>query len=310
MYKSNISFGRRFKWLTSRVGVIYVILLFFCLTCVDLKTLDERINVRRLNQAVPNFTYMINFSMDKNGKQVVPWAPYKNYFELIFRYNPDDVIIKQLLGYVDFYTGQEQKAIDLFKSSAEMKGHLLFWSNYNLGVLYYKNGMWAQAAEYLLKVINLNPQLTMLLMRDSLVYKQIFLTPAFTYNLEDEINNAKSKAYILLLSSLHHMEQYDKMIAVYKLAITNKDLLYKDAFYYYGGLSFYETGQMEKAFLFFQKSLTLEKDNPDVYDYIANIYQKAGQLQYAREFLQVSYALHQKKDPRFPYDAQVNLRFF
>ena len=67
---------------------------------------------------------------------------------------------------------------------------------------------------------------------------------------------------------------------------------------------------MEKAFLLFQKSLTIEKNNPDVYFYIANIYQKAGQFDQARALLQVSLALHQKNDPRFPYDSHVNLRFF
>ena len=69
-------------------------------------------------------------------------------------------------------------------------------------------------------------------------------------------------------------------------------------------------GQMGKAVLLFEKSLTIEKNNPDVYYYLADIYQNAGQLEQSKEFLQVSYALHQKNDPRFPYDKQTYLRFF
>ena len=312
MYKPNISLAlaRSFKWLASRVAVIYVILFLVCLTCVDLKTLDNRIKVRRLNQAVPNFTDMINFSMDKIKGQEVDWAPYKNYFELILRYLPDDKAAKQLLGYVDCYTGQEEKAIALFKSSALMNGHLLFWSNYNLGVLYYKKGMWPQAVEYLSKAILANSGLNVFLIQNSIIYKQILSYSVFSYSLDDRINTAKSKAYVLLLSSLHYMGQYDQMIAMSKLAIENQNLFYKDDFYYYAGVAFYETGQIQKAFLLFQKSLTIEKNNPDVYYYIANIYQKAGQLERARDFLQVSYALHQKNDPRFPYEAKVNLCFF
>jgi hypothetical protein len=67
---------------------------------------------------------------------------------------------------------------------------------------------------------------------------------------------------------------------------------------------------MDKAFLFFQESLTIEKNDPDVYYYMANICQRAGQQQQARDFLQISYLLHRKNDPRFPYEAKVNLRFF
>lgn len=298
------------QWLISRVGVIYVIIFIFSLTCVDFKMLDMRIKTRHLNDAIPDFSDMIVFSKDRSSEKNINWNPYKNYFELIRSYMPSDLVSRQLLGYVDFYSGEEQKAIELFKSSSEIDGHLLFLSNYNLGVLYYKKQMWPQAAEYLLKAITSNTQLGILLMNNSIVYKQIFISPYFKYSLNDELNDAQSRAYILLLSSLHYLGQYDKMILIANAAIGNQNLSYKDAFYFYEGLGFYEMGQIQKAFLLFGKSLTLEKDNPDVYYYIASIYQRGGELKQAQYFLQTSYALHQKNDPRFPYDKQLNLCFF
>ena len=309
MYKSNISLAQTFRWLTGRVAVIYVILFLFFITCVNLKTLDDRIKVRRLNQAVPNFDDMINSSMGKNEK-AVDWAPYQHYFELILRYLPDDKLARQLLGYVDCYAGKEDKAIALFKGSVLMNGHLLFWSNYNLGVLYYKKGMWPQAAQYLLKAVSSNPQLTVLLMENSILYRQISINPYFKYSLKDEIYDAQSHAYILLLSSLYNLKQYDKVIILSNLALENQNLSYKDAFYFYEGLVLFEAGQMDRSFLLFQKSLSVQKDNPEAYYYIANIYQKTGQIEQARDFLQVSYLLHRRNDPRFPYEAQTDLRFF
>ncbi len=159
------------------VGVIYVILFIFCLTCVDLKTLDTRIKVRHLNDAIPDFSDMINFSQNPDTKRELNWRPYKNYFELILSYMPNDVITKQLLGYVDFYSGQEQQAIDLFKSSSVMNGHDLFWSNYNLGVLYYKKKLWPQATKYLFKAVASNPELTALLMQNSSFTSKFFQAP-------------------------------------------------------------------------------------------------------------------------------------
>ena len=147
-------------------------------------------------------------------------------------------------------------------------------------------------------------------MQDSMVYKQMLANSFFNYSLNDEIRDAQGRAYILLLSSLFHLKQYGKMIAISNLELDNKDLSYKDAVYYYDGLAFYEMGQLKNAFLLFQQSFALEKANPDVYYYMADIYQKAGQLEEARDLLQISYTLHQKNDPRFPYDNQAKLRFF
>ena len=303
-------FLRMAQWLFSRVVMIYLVVFLFCMTSVDMKMLDTRIKIRHLNDAIPDFSRMIAFSKGKDQKNNVDWKPYKDYFELILRYMPDDLVTGQLLGYADYYDGQEPKAIDLFKGTATMKGQALFWSNYNLGVIYYKKAMWPQAVEYLFKAIASNPKLTVLLMESSMVYKQIFLSPEFKYVLADEIKDAQAHAYILLMSSLQHLGQYDKMVFVSKLGLENIDLPYKDAFYYYAGVAFFQMGQMDKAYVFFQKSLTIEKGDPDVYYYLANIYQNAGQSEQARYFFQASFLLHQKNDPRFPYDKQADLCFF
>lgn len=301
---------RVFQWLFSRIALVYVIVFIFCLTCVDMKTLEMRIKTRHLNDAIPDFSDMIIFSKDQEARKGIDWRPYKDYFQLILDYIPNDMITKQLLGYVDFYSGQEQKAIDLFKNSSAVSGRMLFWSNYNLGVIYYKKGMWPQAAGYLLNAVSANPRLTLLFMENSIVYRQIRASIYFKYSLTDEINEAQGNAYLLLLSSLYHMGQYDKVIEIAKLGLDNQRLSQKGAFYYYAALSYYATGQIEKAFLLFEKSQQLDRDNPDVYYYLADIYQHAGRLQEAQYSLQISYALHQKKDPRFPYGAAINLRFF
>jgi len=298
------------KWTFSRFGVIYVIVFVFCLIFVDLKTLDMRIKVRHLNSAIPDFIPMINFSRNPDQNQGVDWAPYKNYFELILRFMPDDVVAQELLGFVDYYSGQQEKSVALFKSASSFHEQSLFLSNYNLGVITYKKGMYPQAVEHLLKAIESNPQLTLLIMQNSTIYRQIFASPAFGYSLENEMADAQSDAYILLLSSLHALGQYDKMWVIATHAMARGDLHKRGAFYYYAGLGLLGLNQTEKAFLFFQKSLSIEKNNPDVYFYIADIYQKTGQESQARNALAISYALHQKNDERFPYDQKVNLRFF
>ncbi len=310
MRRNRMTISGVVQWLAGRVAVIYLIVFIFSLTCMDLKTVAERIKVRHLNDSIPDFSDLIIFSKDHNAKKDINWEPYQDYFKLILSYLPDDVITRQLLGYVDYYAGHEQKAVELFKNSSQMNGKFLFWPNYDLGVIYFKKAMWPQAAEYFMNAISSNTRLSLLLIQDSMVYKQILASPFFKYPLNDGINDAHSRAYILLLSSMYHMKQFTRMIAISNLGLENQGLAYKDALYYYDGLAFYEMGEYKNAFLLFQESLSREKDNPDVYYYIADIYQKAGQLEHARDLLQISYALHQKNDPRFPYEAQADLRFY
>ena len=298
------------KWLLSRVWVIYVVVFIFCLSCIDLKNMDLRVKLRHLNSAIPDFSDMITFSKYPGQVQSIDWAPYKDYFELILRFMPDDVVGQQLLGFTDYYLGQQDRSIELFKKSSLVHGQDLFFSDYNLGVIYYKKGMWAPAADYLLKAVAANPQLSFLITQNATVYKQIFASPAFRYSLSGSMAEAQSDAYILLLSSMYSLGQYDKMLLIATNAIARSDLRHKDAFYYYAGLGFLGMRQLERSYMFFQKSLSLQKNNPDVYFYIADIYQKTGQGAQARNFLQASYALHQKNDQRFPYDKNVNLQFF
>ncbi|MDE1920769.1 MAG: tetratricopeptide repeat protein [Candidatus Omnitrophica bacterium] len=297
------------QWLLGRVGMVYVAAFLFCLAFVDFKVLDTRTKIRHLNDSIPDFADMIIFSNGPHTKNI-DWKPYKYYFKLILRYMPDDLTVRQLLGFADYYTGQEKKAIDCFKGSSSFKGHDLFWSDYNLGVIYYKKGTWPQAADYLFKAITAPEQLAVALMQGSMVYRQIFASPFFKYSLQSDMAAARSKAYLLLLSSLQHMGQYEKMIFISRLALADPALSYKDAFYYYAGIAYYDIGQINQALLLFEQSLSIEKNDPDVYYYLAAIYGRAGRQQEARSFLQASYALHLKNDGRFPYTAHFNLQVF
>ncbi|MBF0510857.1 MAG: tetratricopeptide repeat protein [Candidatus Omnitrophica bacterium] len=301
---------QQIKWFFSRVAVIYLVIFIFCLTCLDLKTLDERIKVRRLNSAARDFSQLILFEKGLMAKdEKVSWQGYKDYFELILQYVPDDMIAKQFLGYVSYYVGDEARAIKLYKDVAQLGGQDVFWPDYNLGVIYYKKGMWTESAQYLFKAIGANPKLTAFLVQTSIIYRQVSASPYFKYTYGQQLENALEKSYILLLSTLNHLKQYDKMIILANSAL-GRGLPCKDALYLYLGVGLLEEGQLAQAEQFFQKSLLIEKNNPEVYYYMANIYKTMGRLKEAQNLLEVSLMLHRQNNPRFPYDRSINPRFF
>ena len=303
------AFLRPLQWLTSRIAVIYIVLFVLILTCVDIHTVEKRNKIRHLNGISPDFTQMNNFLTHQVPKPAMNWVPYKNYFELVLRYMPQDAIAQELLGYVYYYMGQENKAIALLKSASNFSDNL-FWPNYNLGVIYYKKGMYEQSFDYMSKAIAANPQGTVGYMYSSVMYRQIFFRYSSKLDVKEQLNDAFGLAYILMEASLQHLQRYDQMLMIAASAVSHKEFPYQDAHALYAGIACLELRQADKAVLLFERSLNLEKNNPLVYVYLAQIYKAIGKEQAGQELLKISQDIRMKNEGRFPYDQNIELRYF
>ena len=308
------------KFLLSRVGIIYVLLFIFLIFCVDLKKIDERVKIRRLNGMRPEFAQMIDFAKHYQPAQTVDWTPYKDYFERLLSYLPnnstaeklhieDYFIAKTLLGYIYFYTGQEKKAISYFGASEDFNRHF-FWSNYNLGVIYYKKGMYAKALKHLNQALETDPEMTIKFMNNSTLYRQIFSSNSFNFNLKDELREAFGSAYVLMAASLGHLQQYKEMLMVSVAAINKKEVPNQEDIYFYAALACLELKEIDKAAVFFNSSLSIKKDNPVIYLYLSRIYKVAGNDQKSQEALKISQEIHSKNSQWHPFDERVELRYF
>ncbi len=300
---------RVLKWLVSRVGIIYVLLTVFILFCVDLKTVDERNKARQLNGMRPDFKEMIVFSKSLNHLENINWKPYKDYFEKVLKYMPDYSVANELMGYVYFNMGQEQKAIASYNKVLTISKNY-FWPNYNLGVIYYKKGFYQEAFTCLRRAVESNPEWTIKYVYDSMMYRQIFVSGAFKYNLKEELNSAYSSAYILMLSSLERLKRYDAMLYLSLFVISKKEFPNQDAFFFYAALATFEMKQLDKSLSFFEQSLILDKNNPMTYLYLSRIYKMAGKDQASENLSRIFESLSVKKSERFPYDQNIGVRFF
>lgn len=296
-------------WVFSRVGIIYLIFILFLFTCVDLKKLDLRIKIRHVNAAMPNFSSLIAFAKHKKNT-TVDWKKYKNYFEMILQNNFDDVMTKNMLGYTYYFMGNEEKAQRMFEDSFFTGYQNCFWASYNLGVLNYKKGLYQQASNYLKKTININLVGSVEVMKSSIVYHQIFASPEFTYNIDEEILDALSSAYILMAATMINLGQFEQAVKVCSLAMQNSQIRRKEAFFYYAGVAFFKLGVFDKAILFFQKHLEIEKNNPLVYSYMSQIYESVGRKEDSVKLFKIFQVLNNSNQKMAPYDQEIELRFF
>jgi tetratricopeptide (TPR) repeat protein len=170
--------------------------------------------------------------------------------------------------------------------------------------------MYEQSLEYLGRAVSANIQTTVGYMQSSVIYRQIFASASSNLDLKEELRNAFGAAYVLLEASLGHLQRYEQMLSVSLMAIDNKELSYQDAHLFYAGMACLQLRQAQKALFLFERSMSLQKNNPQVYLYLSHIYQAIGKNEAAQELLKISENLQMNKDSRFPYDQNIELRYF
>lgn len=295
------------RWISSRVLVIYLLFIVLILACVDLKTVEKRTKLRLLNGARPDFSEINRFQQGLGSP--IDWKPYQYYFELIIKYIPaGDPVANLLLAYVYYYQHREDKAFVLLRQASAFSGDL-FWPDYNLGVMYYKKGRYEEALNHLARALLADPTMTLRYMQQSIIYRQLLVSEPAGLDLSKRLSQAFSSARLLTVASLGHLKQYDRMLSLAVSAVADKDAQDKAAYFFFGAEACLQLKYFDKALLFYEQALVLDKKNPDVYPRLSRIYEAIGRREEAEGLMRVHASLI-KEGPWVPYDKKIELRYF
>ncbi len=284
-------------WISTRIGVAYLLAALFILFVCDEKFMKERIQLRRLNDSRPPFSELIAYRL--SGRPMDP-KPFQRYFELVFKYVPEDAASRLVLGYIEFKQGRAEKAVALLKHSEQLNPGL-FWNSYDLGFIYYQKEDYAGAMPHLLTAVRMTPDIIVSQMFSSVIYRQIFAVPSYNANLEKEVKKGLSGAYVLLLDNLWHLKRYKEMVLFGQSAIARKDLPNQDAFFFYTGLALLELNDTQHAYIAFNKSLETNKDSPLIYYFLSRIFQGMGRPEESLLLLQKAALAKGKGRDQMPY---------
>jgi tetratricopeptide (TPR) repeat protein len=204
----------------------------------------------------------------------------KEYEDLLKRMAKEDRLsVYKALGYLYTKTGKTKSAISSYRSAVELdkKDVNLY---YNLFFLYQKIGRNERADYYLRKAVSLRPaDIEGRLRLAKRLIKKGKLKEAEKY-LNTVLKKKPRSAEALLLKADIMEKRKDKegLKKVYRSMLSLKPK--NDTIIYNLGVLEYETGNLKKALSYFKKFLTFRPKDPEVHDFLFDIYrrQKKDQL--------------------------------
>lgn len=160
--------------------------------------------------------YQYLLRMEREGKAPDPGAlnEFRKYFQLVVDSVPEQADSYGMLGYCQYYLGQKQKAIDAYTSAIRINP-LFMGYYYNLGVIYFNQGNYPQAAVLLQKALSSPLQLTVQsLLLSTRVYALLLqeLPGRFPDNISQYLADEQQQAALLLQLIIKHKDSPNNLI--------------------------------------------------------------------------------------------------
>ena len=189
------------RWLGRTV--IFCMALIGCVLSLQYSTghfKSER-QIILLNNTRPDFHHLLQIEKQfPEGLSSGELRDYFDYFHLVTDAMPDNSEGLLMLGYLDQITGKNVLAEGLLKESYRLNPQF-FFTGYDLALVCFNRGDYAQSVDLLQKALAINPGLTMGTMMNSIIYRQIFSSMSDGNEIIPYLKQAYNDAYVLLMES-------------------------------------------------------------------------------------------------------------
>ncbi len=250
--------GRMIKFLFSRVGLFYIVIAVASMYLFNTLDILDRGKAEELNEIMPSFGYLNSFNEKQGAFNQEYLDSYIAYYEKVNEFLPNQADVYSMLGYCYYHANDLEKAISFYNRAIEVNPHV-FWFSYNLGVIYYKQGNYAQAVKSLQAAMDRRPEHALAFVGYSRVYRRIAHgVKNYKNALEERVQVGYGDCLALLVLSNYQLGNYNQSfyVATYAPQVTK---YYKNFFYYYAGMSTFKLKQFSKSAYFLKEFL---KDDP------------------------------------------------
>lgn len=214
-----------------------------------------------------------------------------------------------MMGYCYSLMGNIDQSIKAYTSSVEANPHY-FWSYYNLGIMLYKKGRYADAFGYLQEALQKDPKVQLLLLSRSKVLLDVRRSSAEyeQHDFAQAIAQGRRDAYMLMTDCLVRLKDYKKLMEISIIGI-KESLGKEDFFYYYAGRAAYELKAYEHAVRFFEMVLKVNPQHADAWVYLSYCMRDAGRVDMAEDFIAKSRQVGMKESDSLRY-LDLRLKIF
>ncbi len=125
-----------------------------------------------INHYRPDLSQWTNFFVNNT----LPDKSFLNdsvrYYEMIRDYAPQMAETYYLLGLCHYFLGDNQEALANEQKATALEPHF-FWAWYNLGLMYYRAGLFEQSAKSFQMALNVRPAATIKVVQSSRIFTEI-----------------------------------------------------------------------------------------------------------------------------------------
>jgi len=261
-----------FLFLLTRAFWLYIFAALFIHFLCDYQEGQSRARGAAISRYMPDFRYLVDFRDERVPFDQKKFKESDNYFRLLNKYMPDHADVLGMLGFCSYYLGQEKDAA-MFYEQALYRFPGSFAYRYNLGVLAFKRGDYAQAKEYFLKSLEAPLPENLNYISSSRVFWPLYNNvEEIKKELPEYIKKGRERSYRLLTLCYYHLKDFAGLIPVAQFALnfSGKD----QEFYYYSlGLAYLHLRQYPQTFLLLQKALTIDPGVPEtqrLFNFVVN----------------------------------------
>jgi len=131
---------------------------------------------------------------------------YLSYYEKLTEYMPQKSEAHAMLGFCYYHARRNEEAVVSFHRAIQLDPDY-FWTLYNLGVIYFNQGQYQQAAGMFKRALSLKREVTLKAIFASKIYGEIILSAKnFDYTIEKNLQVGYQDAYRLLIFSEDQMK--------------------------------------------------------------------------------------------------------
>jgi len=189
-------------------GLIAIIFIFLARIVIIPHIMQQRKKVQHkarmmtLNHRMPDFQGLIQFMNNPSLKKAEDLLPYQKYYEAVVDSFPTLADAYLAYGYCTYYQSDLETTLRSFNKAHQIS-QSSFFPLFNLGVIFYHEGRYAEAAYVLNQAVSTDVKANLLLMFSSKVITQIL--SASQLSKEQMARNLMThygQAYYLLADSL------------------------------------------------------------------------------------------------------------
>jgi len=283
------------------------ILLVFIFNIV--KTEYPQAKLRSLNFYMP---HPLSFLVEIENEQEIDTQRlqhYKRYYHKIVQFMPQMGDGHAMLGYCLFYVGDFKAATDSYLRAVALND-AFFYNYYNLGVLYFKQERYQEAANMLMRAVSKDPVVAIKYMVASKIYQQML--SSLTEKQGVGIQNVRERyrdAFALISITFYRMGRFQDMLEGAKLAVQS-DLDTDGQFYYYAGLASHRLKKYNEAAVFLRVSIQKNQSDAESLQLLGLTLQTLGEKEAALQFLKMAKALSVNDESSKLSGEEISLRIF